>query len=602
MKQQVEKVFWRRIQPGDLFNSEKSLGTGPQGQVHIDIAPGVAIESFLGVSPLESGESYELEVITIGNPDVTSTLEVKQRPTKGTSARWGFARQNRSANDPLRPAAWTEPYGWPTFSTPPADTDDARTELNRIQGLFIYLVKTTDGLTYAGMTTGNRDHGSWPDIFDAMFAKQTASSGCIVPGLQSMEISPLATKIIEQFQTSKNVLLYGPPGTGKSHAVAEVYRALKYFNGDLNALVLDPYDSENPFSYTGVEMPLPAPTRTEWVTFHPDFGYENFIKGLKPTGEGLKLETKAGVLLDVALDVTHGPNEAGLVVVDEINRGNVPRILGDFITFMDTDYRDGGVNPIESDLPKALGGSGDHGVQVSFVEDPIVCDKWRFPDEVYLLATMNSVDKSVAPIDSAIGRRFVRLDAFADYDFLAKQLDVDLEEISALFSSGEESERSTLGLDNGEEFAEDWQDPEESVVTEDEGADIGLVEDSPGAAVSSSWTPQLAAISLLIYLNTEIEKYVDIDATLGHVYFLSIQSWIDLADVWDTRIFPQLKDRFSGRPDILETLLRVNDSGMPNDYALRPSRKPWVRDSDHRLTNLPETLLPKTFRLLIHGK
>lgn len=605
VKEQIEKIFWRKIQPGDLFNSEKELKAGPKGQIHMDIAPSESIEAFLGVSPVSEGKRYKLEIGTIGQPDAIESLEIYQRPTRNGNARWSFPRQNRAGDGNQRPTAWTEAYGWPTFQSPPQSKDDAADALERIGGLFIYLVRTTKGNHYAGMTTGNSDHLAWPDaLVSLLSAQKNKNAGCLTPGMESVEISPLARRIIEQFGEAKNILVYGPPGTGKSHAVAEVYRALSYYNGDLQSMELDPYNVANPFSYESVNLPFPFPARADWVTFHPEFGYEGFIKGLRPSGRGLELDTVAGALLDLALDVTDGPNEAGLLVIDEINRGNVPRILGDFITFMDSDYRAGGTNPIDSDLPKVPGGGANSGIKVSFQEDPLRIESWKFPDEIYVLATMNSVDKSVAPIDSAIGRRFVRLDAFADYEFLAESLGVDLSLIGALFSP--DRNRAFLGrmLDHDDEaVSPDWFEENTSVASYEGEDEIDPESaEARGENREVSWTPQIASVSLLIYLNEQLTLHLDTDSTLGHTYFLRVRTWQDLANAWDTRILPQLQDRFSSREEILKKILRLDQSQISDDYALLPPKKPWLLDSSRRLASLPEDVLPKTFRLLIFGE
>lgn len=605
--QYVEKIFWRRVQPGDLFNCEKELTSGPKGQIHIDIAPSEAIESFLSVPPVPDGEAYPVNVRSIGAPGVVEPLQFNQRPARsGGNARWGIPRQNRGTTDPLRPTAWTEPFGWPRFDEPPKSREDAQAKLDDIGGLVIYIVRTTTGELYAGMTRGIDDHENWPDVLDPMIEPgEGKNSGCIVPGLDSIEMTPLALEIMEEFKASKNVLVYGPPGTGKSHAVAEVYRAITEFNGDLRALRLDPNNAVDPFFYDGVEVPIASPARGEWVTFHPEYGYEDFVKGLRPTGQGLQLQTVAGVLLDLALDVSFGPHSAAFLVADEINRGNVPRILGDFITFMDSDYREGGLNPIPTDLPVVRGGVDGEGIATSFDSNLVVEPGWTFPEEVYLLATMNSVDKSVAPIDSAIGRRFTRLDAFANYSHLAKELDVELSVVDALF--GGEGGVPSLQLDDSrlestteDEDEETWApDPQVDYDSSGEPETTGSKAESDKHEL---WNPRVAAISLLIYLNQRIEEILDRDSSLGHTYFIRVQSWSDLANVWDTKLYSQIQDRFSTRPDVIDKILRRRDQGAPGDYPFRPSAKPWIQDSVQNLSALPEHTLARAFRFLVFGR
>ncbi|QYH20039.1 AAA family ATPase [Corynebacterium aquatimens] len=585
----VDRIFWRKVQAGDLFNSEKELLPGPKGQIHIDIAPSEAVERFLGVSVQSEAASYPIDVRTIGDPGHVDRIEFAQRPKRKGSVRWSFPRQNRGGSDCARPLAWTEKFGWPAFSDPPKDTSQARQALSDVGGVYIYVVRTVDGDYYAGMTTGNASHDGWPAELSPMFEASGKNSGCIQAGLSSIEMSPLAVRILENFKRSKNVLLYGPPGTGKSHAVSEVVRAVSQFNADLRALVLDPENVDSPFSYEGADMPIPEPARCEWVTFHPDYGYEDFVKGMRPTGNGLELVTVAGTLLDVALEVSSGEKMAGLVVVDEINRGNVPRILGDFITFMDEDYRRGGRNAITSPLAVARTPEGDlKTVRVSFKRELEVGENWQFPKEIYLLATMNSVDKSVAPIDSAIGRRFVRVDAFADFEFLAQHLKVDMSEVDELFGAAEDPVSEEPEVDADENL--DQSETDSAELQRD------VLEASP-----ATWRPETAAVGLLVYLNSAILDLLDVDSTLGHSYFMNAWSWHDLARSWDTQIFPQIQDRFLGRPELIARVLRRDLATMPRDYPLRASDKPWIPDPARNLSQLTDDQVSRAFKLLIYG-
>lgn len=595
----VEKVLWRRVQPGDLFHAEKRPAPGAKGQLHIDLSPVEPVARFLNVDLSDHGQTYSIDLRTIGDPTQLTSLELKKRP----NSRWSFPRQNRLRDDHQRPPAWTEKFGWPAFANPPTDKDEAEKKLNDIKGLYIYIVKVVAGGYYAGMTTGIDDHSAWPDEILSIFDNRSKNTGCIVANMESHEISPLALRIIESLKENKNVMVYGPPGTGKSHAVAEVYRSLRHFSGDLHTLTLDPSNTEVPFGYSSVDLPFPPSTRAEWVTFHPDYGYEDFVKGLRPTGDGFELEPVAGVLLDLALDVSFGPSEGALLVVDEINRGNVPRILGDFITFMDEDYREGGNNPLDSTLAKTISDkNGISSIRVSFDEPIEVDDKWQFPKDVYLLATMNSVDKSVAPIDSAIGRRFARIDAFADYDFLADALQVDLAQIESLFRGAEleskvrESplveEASETDNDRGEQGLVD--------VSDDQTRGVDVEQTAHRESIDAGWNARKAAVALLVHLNREITRYQDRDSTLGHAYLIHVTSWTDLARVWDKKLFPQLQDRFSVRPDVLHEILRVKDGKMPKDYPFKPDSS-WVPLPTTSLEFTPESTISNAFHFLIFG-
>src|SRR5690606_20485069 len=177
---------------------------------------------------------------------------------------------------------------------------------------------------------------------------------------------------------------------------------------------------------------------TDWVTFHQEYGYEDFVIGLRPTGEGMRLAPFTGRLLDLAIRVDRMGRGSGMLAVDEINRGNVAKILGDFMTYMDDTYRKKADGDISTAVPVSLSK-----VQRSHTGDPVtepiwmisgdsylLPQPWYFPENLYILATMNSVDRAVAPLDSAIGRRFERIEAFCDLESLAANLGVDHEALS----------------------------------------------------------------------------------------------------------------------------------------------------------------------------
>lgn len=583
---EVDKVFWRRLTGGDYFNVEKALPPGPRGQLHIDLAPAGAVEEFLGIQPLV-GEREEHRLPgarVIGDPATSAPLQFNKRP----NGRWGFPQQNHHDGDSLRHPAWAPRFGWPRDpQNPPTTTADGEAALDAVGGIVVYLVRTTSGEHFAGMTTGTTLPAGWPEALAPLFSPQTKRTGCIHAGTSREGLTGLATEILAAFERKKNVLVYGPPGTGKTHAVAQIHRLLADGAGGadgalagsgggagLQVLTLDPRDSTSPFTMSGAENPLPAPTRTDWVTFHQDYGYEDFMVGLRPTGQGFELEPVAGRLLDVAMDVSAGGSASagapgsGLVVVDEINRGNVPKILGDFLTYMDSDYRAGGRSPIEVRLPKVKGDPADQTRteplrRLDGTRSPLPVP-WHFPEHVYLLATMNSVDRAVAPLDTALGRRFERIDAMPDLETLAVDLGVDLTDVHGVL-------RSPAGEPRGRGGALGYDDDE--IDPDDEGTPDGGA-DTPGEdpRTVADWTPTLAAVTLLTYLNDEIAERLGTDFELGHVYFLDVRDWHRLARVWDLQIWPQLRDRFGARPEQLAEILRTDNPRAPVGYPFSRRR------------------------------
>ena len=179
---------------------------------------------------------------------------------------------------------------------------------------------------------------------------------------------------------SLNVILYGPPGTGKTYATAR--RCVGICDG-----AEAPDDEEQMRSRY---RELAAAGRIEFVTFHQSYGYEEFVEGLRPkTGDaGMSLTATDGVLKRIAQrarESTEG--EPHVLVIDEINRANVSKVLGELITLLEEDKRHGAENEVAVTLPH----SGE---------------RFTLPANLHLLGTMNTADRSIALLDTALRRRF----------------------------------------------------------------------------------------------------------------------------------------------------------------------------------------------------
>lgn len=215
-----------------------------------------------------------------------------------------------------------------------------------------------------------------------------------------------AAEILEALETNTNVLLYGQPGTGKSHLMKEVQNL---FEKKYGVGVGSKYFIDTGAERGAITEAVGAGAHSRWVTFHQGYSYEDFIIGLRPKtasstdAPSLSLEAKAGALLELAAQVQDG---SALMLIDEINRGNASKIFGEFITLMEADKRlnDDGTQSeltVTVTLPYIAPGETvkvSTGVKVE--------RQFSMPKRLYTLASMNSVDKSVAPLDAAIRRRF----------------------------------------------------------------------------------------------------------------------------------------------------------------------------------------------------
>ena len=202
---------------------------------------------------------------------------------------------------------------------------------------------------------------------------------------------------------SLNVILYGPPGTGKTYATA--------------LMCVETCDGKE--APGGEELgvryrELVTEGRIEFVTFHQSYGYEEFVEGLRPeTGSdaGISLTPTDGVLkrmAERAREASEG--EPYVLVIDEINRANVSKVLGELITLLEEDKRQGAENEVAVTLPH----SGE---------------RFTLPANLHLLGTMNTADRSIALLDTALRRRFRFEELAPDPDLLeeaAEATGVDL--------------------------------------------------------------------------------------------------------------------------------------------------------------------------------
>ena len=179
---------------------------------------------------------------------------------------------------------------------------------------------------------------------------------------------------------SLNVILYGPPGTGKTYETAS--RCVGICDGE------EPADGEQ---MRVRYRELVTEGRIEFVTFHQSYGYEEFVEGLRPetgSGGGISLKATDGVLKRIAhraREATDG--EAYVLVIDEINRANVSKVLGELITLLEEDKRQGAENEVAVTLPHSK-------------------ERFTLPANLHLLGTMNTADRSIALLDTALRRRF----------------------------------------------------------------------------------------------------------------------------------------------------------------------------------------------------
>ena len=297
----------------------------------------------------------------------------------------------------------------------------------------------------------DKDEGSWP----AKLGARSGRSG-YWPDDYDVEDEQISSK------APRNFIYYGPPGTGKTF--------------ELQGLL----SSE----YTDVEYG----ERYEFITFHQSYGYEEFVEGLRPvitrrgkkraadsetqigsSGE-VRYEIKPGAFLRLCDRARMNPSRQYAMVIDEINRGNISKIFGELITLVEVDKREGAMYPVAVTLPY----SGE---------------RFSVPSNVDVIGTMNTADRSLALVDTALRRRFEFIELMPKPSVLA------------------------------------------GVIVSHNGVDINIEK-------------------ILSVLNNRIEALYDRDHTVGHAYFTRLKGMEDadrfneLKTVFRNKIIPLLEEYF----------------------------------------------------------
>jgi 5-methylcytosine-specific restriction protein B len=210
----------------------------------------------------------------------------------------------------------------------------------------------------------------------------------------------------------KNIIYFGSAGTGKTTKAIEEAVKIVGNSGDFKELSTK-YDNHDEFenlSKREFDKKQEIYPLIEFITFHPNYSYQEFIEGIRANKNG-SFDVVDGIFKKISERALNNQDYDYVLIIDEINRGDVASIFGEFFTLLEENRRVGEDGEINISLPYSIN------------------QKLKVSKNLHIIATMNNVDKSISLIDIALRRRFEFIELKPDYTILGKIGKIDLSKL-----------------------------------------------------------------------------------------------------------------------------------------------------------------------------